>query len=161
MRSPGRTGCQASPAPWVMALLALATAFPVLGTIWTRATNVIKVPRGTRENLPNTAYATREWSTAITSVEVHDDSPLAGDTCLPRWTFFYKNTDSQPHYVTITVLCQDIHRNERARFSYNATLGPDHKEDFGLDVAAKVKCDAWKQTMLVKITVDFLSTPNG
>lgn len=160
MRSSG-PGSQASPARWVMGLLALAATLPLAGTIWTRSTNVIKIPRGAKETLPNTAYITREWNVVVTGVEVRDDPAPAGEQCLPRWTFYYKNTDSQPHYVAITVQCQDIHRKDRARFTYNATLAPDHKEEFGLEIASKVKVDDWKQTLFVKVTVDFLSTPSG
>src|SRR5262249_48667593 len=142
-------------------VLALAVTFPLAGTIWTRSSNIIKLPRGSHETLPNTSYATRDWSIALTSVEVRDDPAPSGGSCLPEWTFFYKNTHSPPHYVTMTVQCQDLQRKERARFSYNATLQGDHKEEFGLEIATKVKCDDWKQTIFVKVTVDFLSGPTG
>lgn len=160
MQSSG-SGTTVSRGRWLAALLVLSGALPVLGTIWTRSTNIMKVPRGTREVLPNTAYFTRDWNVAVTAVEVKDDPAPTADMSQPRWVFYYKNTDSEPHYVSITVLCQDIQRKDRARFSYTATLVPNRKEDFPLEISSKIRTPDWKQTVIVKITVDFLSTPSG
>lgn len=130
-------------------------------TIWTRGTNIIKLPKGSKEALPNTAYITREWSVSVSSVEVREDPSPGPDNSAPVWTFLYKNTDGAPHYVAITVQCQDLARHDLLKFSSIATLAPNHKDDFPLEITSKVRTSDWKRTMFVRVTVDFLSGPTG
>lgn len=142
-------------------ILLLLGALPLAGTIWTRSTNIIKLPLGAREALPNTLYTARDWSLAITAVEVRDDPAPTADQSQPLWIFYFKNTDSEPHYVSITVQCQDFSRKENGRFTFKATLAPNHKDEFPLGVSAKIRTSDWKRTTFARITVDFLSGPTG
>lgn len=148
-------------AHWGVLLLVFAATLPLFGTIWTRGTNIVKVPKGGKEPLPNTAYVTRDWTVSVSSIEVRDDAGTSSDTATAVWTFLYKNTDSAPHYVSITVQCQDLARRDLLKFTSIATLGPNHKDDFPLEITSKVRAAEWKRTMFVRVTVDFLSTPTG
>jgi hypothetical protein len=141
-------------------LLALALALPALATIWTRSSNVVKVTKGMRTAIPNATYATREWSLAVTSLEVQEGA-TAGDTVSPRWLFYYKNTDAEQHFVAITVQCQDAQRHDRSRFNYTATLQPNSKEEGSFEIVSKIRAEEWRATIYAKVTIDFLSTPSG
>ncbi|MEO6324860.1 MAG: hypothetical protein ABIT01_13350 [Thermoanaerobaculia bacterium] len=138
----------------------LLVGLPLTGTIWTRSANLIKIPRGVKLPFPNATYSTRDWNLAISSVEVREDSSK-GDSVAPKWLFYYKNTDHENHYVLITVQCQDVSRKDRARFSYTATLLADQKDETPIEILSKTKTDDWKNASFARITIDFLSTPNG
>jgi hypothetical protein len=135
-------------------------ALPVLATIWTRSSSVVKVSRSARTPLPNVAYSTREWNIAITSFEVQEWM-ASGDVISPRWIFYYKNTDAEAHYVAITVQCQDAQRRDRTRFGYTATLQPNVKDEASIEIVSKLKSQDWRSTIFARVTVDFLSSPSG
>jgi hypothetical protein len=141
-------------------LLALLAGLPLAGTIWTRSANLIKIPRGVKIPFPNATYSTRDWSVVISSVEVREDSS-SGESVSPKWLFYYKNTDHDPHYVLINVQCQDVSRRDRARFSYTATLLADQKEEAPIEILSKTRTEDWKNASFARITIDFLSTPSG
>lgn len=142
-------------------MLVAFLAFPLFATVWTRSTNLVKIPRGIKQPLPNALYSTREWNLVISSVEVREEGTGTGELVTPKWLFYYKNSDHERHYALITVQCQDTARKDRARFSYTATLLADQKEEASIEIVSKVRGEDWKNASYARITVDFVSTPGG
>lgn len=142
-------------------LLALLMATPLLATVWTRSTLTVKIPKGGRVELENASYAARDWSVALTAVEVREDSRSAQGVMAATWSFRYTNTDKEPHHVLVTVKCLDAKRVEKARFAAKATLQADKPDGASVDVVAKLRENDWKGSAWAKIVIDFLSSPEG
>jgi hypothetical protein len=139
--------------------LVLLAATPALATIWTRSTHLVKIPRHEKEPLAHAAYTTRGWSVSVTSASVVEEARGPESVGL-RWLFDYSNTDAEPHYVAVTVQYQDAQRRERGRVSSKATLPPTRKGDGRFEVATK-RPDEWREVVFARITIDFLSGPDG
>lgn len=142
-------------------LLALLAATPLLATVWTRSNLTVKIPRGGRVELENASYAARDWSVALTELEVREDSRSAQGIVAATWSFRYTNTDKEPHYVLVTVKCLDAKRVERSRFATKATLQADQPDGARVEIVAKLREEDWKSSTWAKIVVDFLSSPEG
>lgn len=148
--------------PDLLLALALATAAsPVPAAVWTRSVNVVPIPRGSKQEFKNASYFTRDWTVAVTSVSVKDDATAAGSVVAPVWIFNYRNTDREAHYVAISVECRDPRHQPTVRYKAVARLEPDRKDDTPLEVVLKVPSDDWKRSAFSKVTIDFLSGPDG
>lgn len=142
-------------------LLALLVATPLLATVWTRSNLTVRIPKGGRVELENASYAARDWSVALTSLEVRQGPRPVQGTVTATWSFHYTNTDKFPHYVLLTVKCLDGKRSERARFTARATLLADQPNGARVEIEAKIREEDWNQSTSARIVVDFLSSPEG
>lgn len=143
------------------ALLALLLGAPLLATVWSRRNLSVKVPRGGTVELENASYASREWTVSLRALEVKTPARPVNGTVTAVWVFHYTNTDSEPHYVAVTVRCLDAKRQERNHFTAIATLQPDQPDGATFEIAAKLPENDWSLTIWAKVVVDFLSTPQG
>lgn len=143
------------------ALLALLVGSPLLATVWSRRNLSVKVPRTGTVELENASYASREWTVSLKALEVKTPTRPVNGTVTAVWVLHYTNTDSEPHYVSVTVRCLDAKRQERNHFTAIATLQPDQPDGATFDIAAKMQESDWKVTTWAKVVVDFLSTPQG
>jgi hypothetical protein len=161
VRRLARFGLPAGIRRWaLLASVLIGWGFPLWGTIWTRSTNLIKIPRGIKLPLPNATYSTRDWNLSIFSIEVKEDPSPSADSVAPKWLFTYKNSDHENHYVLITVQCEDVGRKHKTHFSYTATLLPDQKEA-PIEIFSRTRNDDWRSSIFARVTIDFLSTPTG
>lgn len=145
----------------VAALLALLVASPLPATVWTRSNLTIRIPKGSRAQLENVSYSARDWTVALTAVEVREDARPAQGTVTAVWVFHYTNTDKEPHYVALSVKCLDAKRNERTRFATTATLQADRPNGGHVEILARTREDDWNLSAWAKVVVDFLSSPEG
>ena len=122
---------------------------------------MFRIPKGGRVALENASYAGRDWSVALTALEVKEDSrPVAG-VVTTVWTFQYTNTDREPHYIALKVRCLDARRNEQTRFMVKATLLGDRPNGDRVEIRAGVRESDWQLSAWANLVVDFLSTPEG
>jgi hypothetical protein len=144
-----------------LAAVALLAALPALATIWTRSTSLIKVPRGgAKEALQHAVYTTREWSVEVVDAVTEEEAP-SGQQLGVKWIFEYRNSDAVPHHVSVTVQYQDAFKASRGQFGAKVTLAPTGKDTGRFEVPTKCRTDDWHWAVLARVTIDFLSTPNG
>jgi hypothetical protein len=143
------------------ALVALLVATPLLATVWTRSTFTVRIPKNGRVELENASYTARDWSVALTQLEVRPDGPPVQGLVTAIWSFHYTNTDKEPHYVSVTVRCLDAGRNERTRFVAKATLQADRPDGARVDIPTKMRESDWDHSAWAKVVADFLSGPTG
>ena len=143
------------------AVLALLLATPLFATVWTRSNVVIRIPKGGRVDLENASYAARDWSVALTALEVREEGRTAEGNVTTVWVFHYTNTDKQPHYASVRVQCLDLKRNERSRFDATLTLDADSPTGATVEIKAKLQESNWSASALARVVVDFLSTKEG
>jgi hypothetical protein len=155
-RGRGRPGTLAA-----AALVALLVATPLLATVWTRSTFTVRLPKNGPAELENASYSSRDWSVALTQLEVRLDGPSVGGIVTAVWSFRYTNTDTEPHYVSLNVKCLDSGRNERTRFVAKATLQADRPDGARVEIPTKMRESDWDHSAWAKIVADFLSGPNG
>jgi len=141
--------------------LLLLLAVPVGATVWTRSTLTFLIPKGGKVALEDASYATRDWSVALTALEVKTAPRAEGGLLKTTWTFHYRNTDREPHYIALNVRCLDARRMERARFTATAVLQADQPGGATTDVVARVREEQWSVAPWAKVVVDFLSGPEG
>jgi len=157
-RAPHRRGIAGQVAAGALLLLLAA---PVVATVWTRSTLSFLIPKGGRAALEDASYSTRDWSVALTAVEVKAAPRAEGGLLRTTWTFHYTNTDREAHYVALNVRCLDARRAERARFSATVVLQADTPSGGTVDVVARVPENAWGTAPWSKVVADFLSGPGG
>ncbi|MDL1950814.1 hypothetical protein FBQ97_13510 [Acidobacteria bacterium ACD] len=143
------------------AALALLVATPLLATVWTRANLTVRIPKGGRVELENASYRARDWSVALTALEVREESRPSMGSVTTVWTFHYTNTDKEPHHVTLKVRCLDAKRGERSSFSAQAVLQADRPDGAKLEISAKMREGDWNISAWARVVVDFLSGPEG
>ena len=145
------------------ALLALLLASPLLATVWTRASTRTRIAKGGSVPLEDVSYAGRDWSAAITALEVRQLADRTGGAGVvaTTWTFRYTNSDREPHYVSMNVACLDAGGRERFRFKAVLTLLADRPGGGSVDVNAKMREADWNPTSVAKVVADFLSGPEG
>lgn len=141
--------------------LALLVAAPLLATVWTRANLTVRIPKGGRVDLENASYRARDWSVALTALEVREESRPSMGVLTTVWTFHYTNTDKEPHHVALKVRCLDVKRGERSSFSAQAVLQADRPDGGKLEISAKMREDDWAVSAWTRVVVDFLSGPEG
>jgi hypothetical protein len=141
-------------------LFALLLAAELPATVWTRSNLMIRIPKGTRVELEGASYSTRDWTVALTALEVKDDRTPVQGMVTPIWVVHYKNTDKEPHFVSLTVRCLDNQRADRARFTMTGTLQPN-PTDGTFEVSAKTRAEEWQVSVWARVLADFLSTPTG
>lgn len=152
----GRLGTRAA-----AAALALLLAAPVAATVWTRSSLSVRIPKGGRVALENASYATRDWTVALTALEVRTDPRPVNGIVTTVWVFHYTNSDRDPHHVALSVRCLDARRAERTRFNAKATLLSDQPDGAWLEVKAMMAEGDWNQSSWAKVVVDFLSSAEG
>lgn len=135
-------------------------ALPAAAAVWTRSVSLLPIPRGSKQEIKNATYFTRDWSVSVTSVTVRDDVAGGGQVS-PVWIFSYRNTDREPHFVSILVECQDPRRQPTTRYKAIGRLEANRKDDGTLEIILKAPSDDWKRSAFSKITIDFLSGPEG
>ena len=115
------------------------------------------IPRTGKEPLAHAAYTTRDWSLTMTAASLVEE-PEPPDSVRVRWLFHYRNSDSQPHYVAITVKYQNAQKKDIAFFTNKGTLEPTLKDqEARLELQAKSRLADWREAVYAKITIDFLS----
>lgn len=142
------------------AALSLAVASPVVATVWTRSNVELRIPKGSRAAIENASYSGRDWSAALTGLEVREeDRSPEGVTVV--WTFLYTNTDKEAHYVALTIRCLDPARVERVRFAAKATLQASTSAPDKVEVRARMRDADWRVSHWARIVVDFVSSAQG
>lgn len=144
-------------------LLALLVAAPLLATVWTRSTLTVRIPKGGQTDLENASYVGRDWSAALTALEVRQATgrPAGSDDVASIWTFHYTNSDREPHYVALTIRCLDVQRKELNSFRVIVTLLADSPGGAKLEQTVRMREASWQRAVLAKIVADFLSGPEG
>jgi hypothetical protein len=145
----------------VAALALLLAAAPLAATVWTRSNLQVRIPKGTRVELDGASYATRDWSVSMTALEVKDGSRSADGVVTTSWVFSYTNTDREHHFVSVTVRCLDNQRKERMRFTAKATLQANRPDGATLEIQARIPEAEWKSSVIARVVIDFLSSPEG
>jgi hypothetical protein len=143
------------------ALALLLAAAPLAATVWTRSNLPVRIPKGTKVALDGASYATRDWSVALTALEVRDGARSADGVLATSWLFHYTNTDREPHFVSVTVRCLDNHRKERTRFTAKSTLQANRPDGATLEIQARIPEAEWKASVVARVVIDFLSSPEG
>ncbi len=143
------------------AAIAVLSASPTFATIWTRASVQIKIPKESHAAIQDASYFGRDWSIALTGLEVREEGRPGAGLVSVVWTFRYTNTDKEPHFAAVTVRCLDSKRRERARFNGNLVLQADARTEEKLEVRVKLDEAAWQASTVGRIVIDFLSGPNG
>ncbi|MHB8798218.1 MAG: hypothetical protein ACYDBY_07110 [Thermoanaerobaculia bacterium] len=143
------------------AAVAVLSATPAFATIWTRANVQIRIPKGSHAVIQDASYFGRDWSIALTGLEVREEGRPEPGLVSVVWTFRYTNTDKEPHFAAVTVRCLDSKRSERARFNGNLVLQADARTEETFEVRVKLSEAAWQASTVGRIVVDFLSGPNG
>ncbi len=154
-RGPGRFGARLA-----ALALSLAVAAPVFATVWTRSNVDVRIPKGGRAAIENASYSGRDWSVALTGLEVKEEGRTADSVTLV-WTFSYTNTDKEAHYVALAVRCLDSTRNERSRFAAKATLQAETSAGERVEIRVKSREADWRNSVWARIVVDFLSSAEG
>ena len=142
--------------------VALALTTPLLAaTVWTRANATGRMPKGSRVPLEDVSYAARDWSAALTAVEVRSAAGRADGSgeVATTWTFHYTNTDKAPHYVALAIRCLDGQRKERSSFKVLAVLLADQPGGAKVDLTVRMREADWDQAAWAKVVADFLSGP--
>jgi hypothetical protein len=145
----------------VAALALFLAAAPLAATVWTRSNSQVRIPKGTRVELDGASYATRDWSVSMTALEVKDGSRSADGVVTTSWVFHYANTDREPHFVSVTVRCLDNLRKERSRFTAKSTLQANLPDGATLEIQARIPEAEWKASVIARVVIDFLSSPEG
>jgi hypothetical protein len=145
----------------VAALALLLAAAPLAATVWTRSNLQVRIPKGTRVELDGASYATRDWSVSMTALEVKDGSRSADGSIMTSWVFHYTNTDREHHFASVTVRCLDNQRKERMRFTAKATLQANRPDGGTLEIQARIPDAEWKSSVIARVVIDFLSSPDG
>lgn len=145
----------------VAAVAFLLAAAPLAATVWTRSNLQVRIPKGTRVELDGASYATRDWSVSMKALEVQDGSRSADGTIMTSWVFHYTNTDREHHFASVTVRCLDNQRKERMRFTAKTTLQASRPDGATLEVQARIPEAEWKASVIARVVIDFLSSPEG
>ena len=141
----------------VLGLLALSAA----ATIWTRATSMVPIRPGVLLPLKNAAYGTRDWTVSVTNVELQPKPAPGPGLISVTWVFGMANTDSEPHYVDTRVHYLDGQRRSRVSFSHRFRIEPGQLESDRRGFEARCTQEQWRGISQARITLDFLSTPEG
>lgn len=159
---PGRSGRPGARVAAV-ASLALLLAAPLAATVWTRANAMVRAPKAGRAQLEDMSYAGRDWTVALTAIEVRQapGTTKGRDEVASIWTVHYTNSDRDPHYVALTIRYLDSQRRERGSFKAVATLLSDQPDGAKVDLHLKMSEADWTQLAWVKVVADFLSGPEG
>lgn len=141
----------------VLGLLAVSAA----ATIWTRSTSMVPIRPGVLLPLKNAVYGTRDWTVSVTNVELQPKPAPGPGLVSATWAFGMANTDSEPHYVDVRVLYLDGQRRSRVSFSHRFRIEPGQSESDRHGFEARCTQDQWRGISQARITLDFLSTPDG
>lgn len=136
-------------------------AFSAAATIWTRSTSMVPIRPGVLLPLKNAAYGTRDWTVSVTNVELQPKPAPGPGLVSVTWAFGMANTDSEPHYVDIRVHYLDGQRRSRVSFSHRFRIEPGQSESDRHGLEARCTQDQWQGVSMARITLDFLSTPDG
>lgn len=142
-------------------LVVFLLASTAVATIWTRSASVVSIRPGEILPLKNVAYGTRDWTVSVETVEAQPMPAPSPGLVSVTWAFGFINTDTQPHYVSIRIQYLDGQRHSRASFSHTFKIDPGQKDSDRRGFEARCTQNQWRGFSQARITVDFLSTPEG
>jgi hypothetical protein len=143
-------------------LVVLATlASSAAATIWTRSTSFVPIKIGEVVPLKNAAYSTRDWTVSVRNVEAQQNPSPGPGLVSTTWAFGMANTDAEPHYVQVTIHYLDAQRRPRVNFTHRFKIDGGQKDDDRRGFEARCTTTQWQGLANARISIDFLSTPEG
>ena len=130
-------------------------------TIWTRSTSFVPIKIGEVLPLKNVAYGTRDWTVSVRNVEaLQNPAPGPGFVSV-TWAFGMANTDTEPHYIQVTIHYLDSQRRPRVNFTHRFKIEGGQRDDERHGFEARCTTTQWQGLSHARVSIDFLSTPEG
>lgn len=144
-----------------LSLVVFVLASPAVATIWTRSASVVPIRPGEILPLKNVAYGTRDWTVSVRTVEAQPMPAPGPDLVSVTWAFGMTNSDTEPHYVRISIQYLDAQKHTRASFAHDFRIEAGQTDSDRRGLEARCNQSQWRGVSFARITVDFLSTPKG
>ena len=141
------------------ALVLLASS--AAATIWTRSATFVPIKVGEVLPLKNAAYSTRDWTVSVKDVEAQQNPAPGPGLVSVTWAFGMANTDTEPHYVQVTIHYLDVQRRPRVNFTHRFKIDGGQTDETRRGFEARCTTTQWQGLAHARISIDFLSTPEG